>query len=142
MDKVKRLVSSANEETKQKLRRGEVSISGAYIDLMKKEHEGEIKTCERCKQEKPMSDFNIPSNRHAFSALCKRCEAEISRAAKTAAEVAFRTTEPVATQPVSDVSREIDTKPAATSARWGNYATFRSTFPRWSRSLGARWTAA
>jgi len=98
--KVKKLASSADDETKRKLRRGEVSINRAYTDLMTKEHDGETKTCERCHREKPVSDFNIPSNRHGFSSLCKQCEMEINRAAKTAAEVAARTTEPVETLPV------------------------------------------
>ena len=95
--KVKKLSASADDETKQKLRRGDVSINKAYTDLMHKEHDGEVKTCERCHQEKPVSDFHIPSNRHGFSSLCKQCEAEISRAAKAAVEVAAQTTEPVET---------------------------------------------
>lgn len=98
--KVKKLVTSADDETKQRLRRGDVSINKAYTELMHKEHDGEMKTCERCQQEKPVSDFNIPSNRHGFSALCKRCEAEVESAAKAAAEVAAHTTDPVETQPV------------------------------------------
>lgn len=98
--KVKKLNASADDETKRKLRRGEVTINGAYTELMKKEHAGETKTCERCHQEKPVSDFNIPSKRHDFSALCKKCEAEVDAAAKAAAEVAAHTTEPVETQPL------------------------------------------
>lgn len=102
--KVKKLNASADDETKRKLRRGEVTINGAYTDLMKREHAGETKTCERCQQEKPITDFNIPSNRHGFSAMCKQCEAEVESAAKAAAEVASQTTEPVETQPVSSMA--------------------------------------
>ena len=102
--KVKKLVTSADDETKQRLRRGDVSINKAYTDLMHKEHDGEVKICERCQQEKSVSDFNIPSNRHGFSALCKQCEAEVDAAAKAAAEVAAQTTEPVETQPVSSMA--------------------------------------
>lgn len=102
--KVKKLVTSADDETKQRLRRGDVSINKAYTDLMHKEHDGEVKICERCQQEKPVSAFNIPSNRHGFSALCKQCEAEVDAASKAAAEVASQTTEPVETQPVSSMA--------------------------------------
>ena len=98
--KVKKLASSADAETKQRLRRGDVSINKAYTALMQKEHDGETKVCERCQQEKPVSAFNIPSNRHGFSALCKQCEVEVEAAAKAAAEVASQTTAPVETQPV------------------------------------------
>lgn len=98
--KVKKIAASADDDTKRKLRRGEVSINRAYTDLMHKEHDGEVKSCERCHQEKSVSDFHIPSNRHGFSSLCKECEAEINRAAKIAAEVAARTTESVETLPV------------------------------------------
>lgn len=98
--KVKKLTESADDDTKQKLRRGDVSINKAYTNLMRKEHDGETKTCERCHKEKAMTDFNIPSNRLGFSTLCKQCETEINSAAKAAAEVASQTTEPVETQPV------------------------------------------
>ena len=98
--KVKKLTESADDDTKQKLRRGDVSINKAYTDLMRKEHDGETKTCERCHQEKAITDFNIPSNRLGFSTLCRQCETEINSAAKAAAEVASQTTAPVETQPV------------------------------------------
>ena len=98
--KVKKLAASADDETKQRLRRGDISINKAYTALMQKEHDGETKVCERCQQEKPVSAFNIPSNCHGFSALCKQCETEVEAAAKAAAEVASQTTTPVETQPV------------------------------------------
>lgn len=98
--KVKKLADTADDETKQKLRRGDVSINKAYNELMQREHDGETKVCERCHEEKPVSDFHIPSNRHGFSALCKQCESEVDKAAKAAAEVAAQTTEPVETQPM------------------------------------------
>ena len=88
--KVKKLRECADEETKGRLRRGEVTINKAYNELMQKEHEGETKICERCKQEKPLSAFSIPSNRRSFSSVCRDCEKEISAVAKSAAEAAAK----------------------------------------------------
>ena len=93
MKKIDKLANSADEETKAKLRKGEVSVHRAYTDLLEKEHEGETKICERCKQEKPLSAFSVPSNRRGFSLVCRDCEKEISAAAKSAAEEAAKTTE-------------------------------------------------
>lgn len=104
MDKVKKLVASADADTKQKLRRGDVSIHKAYTDLMHKEHDGETKICERCHQEKPVADFNIPSKHRAFSALCKQCEAEVAATAKEAERVASSTSEPAVTMPVPEAT--------------------------------------
>lgn len=98
--KVKKLNESADEETKGKLRRGEVTVNKAYTELMHREHENEKRICERCKAEKPIAEFAIPSNRHGFSELCKECENEIEAAAKAAAEVAAGTTDKVETYPV------------------------------------------
>lgn len=98
--KVKKLNESADEETKGKLRRGEVTVNKAYTELMHREHEHEKRVCERCKAEKPIAEFAIPSNRHGFSELCKACEKEIEAAAKAAAEVAAGTTDKVETYPV------------------------------------------
>jgi len=102
--KVKKLSESADEETKGKLRRGEVTVHKAYTELMQKEHENETRICDRCKQEKPVAAFSIPSNRHGFSSLCKDCEKEINAAAKAAAEVASATTEKVETHPVNGMA--------------------------------------
>ena len=88
MKKIDKLANSADEETKTKLRKGEVSVHRAYTDLVEKEHEGETKICERCKREKPLSAFSIPSNRRSFSSVCRDCEKEISAVAKSAAETA------------------------------------------------------
>ena len=88
--KVKKLRECADEETKGRLRRGEVTINKAYNELMQKEHEGETKICERCKQEKPLSAFSIPSNRRSFSSVCRDCDKEISAAAKSVAEAAAK----------------------------------------------------
>ena len=93
MRKIDKLANSADEATKAKLRKGEVSVHRAYTDLLEKEHEGETKICERCKQEKPLSAFSIPSNRRSFSSVCRDCEKEISAVAKIAAEAAAKTTE-------------------------------------------------
>ena len=92
--KVKKLSESADEETKGKLRRGEVTVHKAYTELMQKEHENETRICDRCKQEKPVADFSIPSNRHGFSSVCKACEREINAAAKKAADAAAQSMQP------------------------------------------------
>ena len=88
--KAKKLVQSADEETKRELRAGKVTVNRAYTELLEKEHEGETKICERCKQEKPLSAFSIPSNRRSFSSACRDCEKEISAVAKSAAEAAAK----------------------------------------------------
>lgn len=88
--KAKKLVQSADEETKRELRTGKVTVNRAYTELLEKEHEGETKICERCKQEKPLSAFSIPSNRRSFSSVCRGCEKEISAVAKSAAEAAAK----------------------------------------------------
>ena len=93
MKKIDKLANSADEATKAKLRKGEVSVHRAYTDLLEKEHEGETKICERCKQEKPLSAFSIPSNRRGFFSVCRDCEKEISAVAKSAAEAAAKTTD-------------------------------------------------
>ena len=93
MRKIDKLANSADEATKAKLRKGEVSVHRAYTDLLEKEHEGETKICERCKQEKPLLAFSIPSNRRSFSSMCRDCGKEISAVAKIAAEAAAKTTE-------------------------------------------------
>jgi len=90
MRKIDKLASSADEATKAKLRKGEMSVHRAYTDLLEKEHEGETKICERCKQEKPLSAFSIPSNRRSFSSVCRDCEKEISAVAKSAAEASAK----------------------------------------------------
>lgn len=86
--KVKRLHERADEETKSRLRRGEMTVNKAYNELMQKEHEGETKICDRCRKEKPITAFAIPSNRHGFSSVCRECEKEISAVSKSAAEAA------------------------------------------------------
>ena len=88
--KAKKLVQSADEETKRELRAGKVTVNRAYTELLEKEHEGETKICERCKQEKSLSAFSIPSNRRSFSSVCRDCEKEISAVAKSAAEAAAK----------------------------------------------------
>jgi len=102
--KVKKLHEAADEETKGKLRRGEVTVHRAYTELMQKEHENETRVCDRCKHEKPVAAFSIPSNRHGFSSLCKDCEKEINAAAKAAAEVASATTAKVETHPINGMA--------------------------------------
>lgn len=82
--KVKRLEKEADEETKKQLRKGDTSIHKAYTEIMNKEHEGETRVCERCQQEKPFSDFRLPSNRKNVRPICKECEAKAKQAAKQA----------------------------------------------------------
>ena len=82
--KVKRLEKEADEETKKQLRKGDMSIHKAYTEIMNKEHEGETRVCEHCQQEKPFSDFRLPSNRKNVRPICKECEAKAKQAAKEA----------------------------------------------------------
>ena len=82
--KVKKLNEAADEETKGKLRRGEVTVHKAYTELMQKEHGNEKRICDRCKQEKPVAAFSIP--------------------AKAAAEVASATTAKVETHPINGMA--------------------------------------
>ena len=95
LDKVKQLDANADEETKRKLRAGELSIHKAYTDLKNKEHEGETRVCECCGEEKPFSDFTIPSNRNGYRPICKTCEANAKRAAKEAEEKASQPSAPL-----------------------------------------------
>lgn len=93
--KVKRLHEHADEETKSRLRRGEMTVNKAYNELMQKEHEGETKICDHCRKEKSITAFAVPSNRHGFSSVCRECEKEISAASKSATEaVASNPAEP------------------------------------------------
>ena len=89
--KVKRLHEHADEETKSRLRRGEMTVNKAYNELMQKEHEGETKICDRCRKEKSITAFAVPSNRHGFSSVCRECEKEISAATSSKTEVAAST---------------------------------------------------
>lgn len=82
--KVKRLEKEADEETKKQLRKGDTSIHKAYTEIMNKEHEGETRVCECCQQEKPFSEFRLPSNRKNVRPICKECEAKAKQAAKEA----------------------------------------------------------
>lgn len=128
--KVKKLVTSADDETKQHLRRGDVSINRAYSALMQKEHAGEVKTCERCKQEKPMSEFDIPSHNKGFTSICKSCEARSEQAAKDARAVSRTTTEPVVTLPVSEIDSETDAKPHGNFSTLGELRDTPEHFPK------------
>ena len=96
--KVKRLHEHADEETKSRLRRGEMTVNKAYNELMQKEHEGETKICDRCRKEKSITAFAVPSNRHGFSSVCRECEKKISAASRSAAETA--TSNPAASCPI------------------------------------------
>lgn len=80
--KVKELDKKADDETKQKLRAGKVSIHSAYKDLIDSEHADETRVCERCHQEKPIKDFTLPSNRKERLPFCKACEARARELSK------------------------------------------------------------
>ena len=84
MRKIKALSERGDDETKEKLRRGDISVHKAYTDLMKKEHEGETKVCERCGKEKHIGDFPIHSNKQSFEPVCKACEEEQKREVEAA----------------------------------------------------------
>ena len=88
--KVKKLSADADESTKKKLRSGEISIHGAYTDLMNKEHEGETIVCECCGLEKPVSEFRILSSGKSRYPLCKECEGKARAMAKKVKEAATR----------------------------------------------------
>ena len=75
--KVRTLKDEADEDMKNALQKGEVSIHGAYTQIKNKEHEGETRICERCGKEKPFTDFELPSNCTTYRTICKECEAKI-----------------------------------------------------------------
>ena len=102
LDKVKMLDAHADEETKKKLRKGEVSIHKAYTDIMNKEHEGETRVCECCGQEKPYSEFRIPSKSTDYRPICKDCEAKAKQVGKEAEAAASRPPEEVTGMAVRD----------------------------------------
>lgn len=77
MKKVEKIDSEADEDLKEQLRKGEISIHKAYTDIKAKEHEGETRICERCGKEKPFTDFELPSNCTNYRPICKECEAQI-----------------------------------------------------------------
>ena len=86
--KAKKISEKADDDTKKKLRAGEISIHKAYTDLVSKEHEAETRVCECCHKEKPYAEFTIPSNRNTPRSICKDCEAKAKQAAKDAEEKA------------------------------------------------------
>ena len=100
--KVKELDANADEDTKEQLRRGEVSIHRAYTELKNKEHEGETRVCERCGLEKPFTDFNIVSKATRYSLICKECEAKAKQAARDAETAASMPPEEVTGMTVRD----------------------------------------
>ena len=104
MRKVERIVDEADEETKDKLRKGELKIHNAYTHLPSVAKPGEKKLCSRCRQEKPLTEFTLPSNRAGYLSISKDCEHEVEDAAKSAAKVASETTEPVETYPIQGMA--------------------------------------
>ena len=102
--KVKKLTNTADDKTKRMLRSGELSISRAYTEMMHKEHADETKTCGHCGQDKPVTDFTIPSNRQGFSPICRVCEKEVAEASRQVANLAKKTQEPISAQSLSSVA--------------------------------------
>ena len=86
--KVRTIKNEGDEETKRRLRTGELSIHRAYNDIVDKEHEGETRTCECCVLEKPFSEFSIPSKSTTYRPICKDCETKAKQAAKAAEQQA------------------------------------------------------
>ena len=84
MDKVRKLNTEADEEMKQKLRAGKISIHKAYTEMKNREHEGETRVCECCGLEKPYAEFNIVSKGTSYSPICKACEAKAKQDARNA----------------------------------------------------------
>lgn len=108
--KVKKLSAAADDETKRKLRRGEMSVNRAYTELMHREHAEETRTCTRCNQEKSVAEFRVPSKHHDFFPVCKTCEKEIpgmpgqaTNVARPTVGAAEQTAEPASSQPVSSI---------------------------------------
>jgi len=73
MKKVKKLSEDADEETKNKLRNSEVSVSKAYDDLLTKERAAQTRECVRCRAVKSLNEFPISRHSHVFSDVCKEC---------------------------------------------------------------------
>ena len=73
VSRVKKLQKYADEDTKRKLRRGEMSINKAYTETILKKHEGETKVCERCGKEKPVLEFPRSRGGLFFLPVCKEC---------------------------------------------------------------------
>jgi hypothetical protein len=115
LHKVGKLSKAADEETKQKLRRGEVSVNKAYTEVMHRQHADETKACGRCGQEKPYSDFAIPSNRQGFSALCRACEKEVAEAPEQTEDVAQEATTQVTAARETLETREQPESPSISS---------------------------
>ena len=73
VSRVKKLQKYADEDTKRKLRRGEMSINKAYTETIQKKHVRETKVCERCGKEKPVLEFPRSRGGTFFLPICKEC---------------------------------------------------------------------
>ena len=73
VSRVKKLQKYADEDTKRKLRRGEMSINKAYTETIQKKREGETKICERCGKEKPVLEFPRSRGGTFYLPVCKEC---------------------------------------------------------------------
>ena len=110
LHKVDKLSKAADEETKGKLRRGEMSVNRAYTELMHREHAKETRTCTRCNQEKPVAEFRVPSKHHDFSPICTACEKGIPGVTGQAtnddqqiSDTAGQIAESIKSQPISSI---------------------------------------
>ena len=76
MRKIDYIDRDGDEETKKKLRRNEMSINKAFVETIRKKHEGKTQVCERCGKEKRFEDFPLRPGKSHFETVCKECEAE------------------------------------------------------------------
>ena len=76
MRKIDYIDRDGDEETKKKLRRNEMSINKAFVETIRKKHEGKTQICERCGKEKPFEDFPLRPGKSRYETVCKECEAE------------------------------------------------------------------
>ena len=76
LSKIDAIDRDGDEETKKKLRRNEMSINKAFVETIRKKHEGKTQICERCGKEKPFEDFPLRPGKSRYETVCKECEAE------------------------------------------------------------------
>jgi len=74
MRKIKALSERGDEETKKKLRRGDMTVNRAYNEMVDKESAEKTKVCECCGEEKPLTEFPRSRGGTYFKSVCKACE--------------------------------------------------------------------
>ncbi len=99
LQRVKKIVDRADEQTKEELRSGRMSINKAYSDVMEKER-GEREREERAREEMKRRERECQEKE-----LCRKSDrVSEPEAARSAAKVASVTTEPVETYPVQGMA--------------------------------------